>query len=147
MRVLLSLTAFCLLAGCQSPPAGNTPEPTAPEAAAEPTAPTGTEIELIVNTDPKIPILTAFASGTLQVMDGCLVFSTREANYTPVWPSGTHWDAAAKAVITPAGGRFEIDKSLVLPGGPMGSAVGSDLKPSSKPVQTCPQDFFGVHPN
>lgn len=104
-------------------------------------------VPLILNTDPTIPILTAFGNGKLKIADGCLLFDTGRALYTPVWPRATRWDSTKREIITPAGGRYVLNKAVVLSGGPMGSVTGSDLKPDATPGTNCPPDFFGVHPN
>ena len=143
MRQALAISILGLIAACQAPQPQN--EVTKAKAADQ--SPGRPDVALIFNTDFKLPIVTSFGNGTLKKSAGCLVFVTREARYTPVWPLGTRWNAAAGEIITPAGGKFQLGKPVVLPGGPMGSASGSDLKPSIVPDQTCPQDYFGVHPN
>ena len=143
MRQALVISMLGLIAACQAPQ----PPTEATRAKAVEQFPGRPDVALIFNTDSNLPIVTSFGNGTLENTGGCLVFATREDRYTPVWPLGTRWDAAAGEIVTPAGGKFRLGKPVVLPGGPMGSASGSDLKPSIVPDHKCPQSYFGVHPN
>lgn len=143
MRKALTISISVLIAACQAPQPPNevTQAKSVKQSSGRP------DVALIFNTDSELPIVTSFGNGTLENTDGCLVFATHEDQYTPVWPLGTRWDSAAREIVTPAGGKFRLGKPVVLPGGPMGSASGSDLKPSIAPDHKCPQNYFGVHPN
>jgi hypothetical protein len=144
MRSFITYLPIVVLAACHGPQTtdGRSEESTRPRPALS-----DPQVPLIFNTDSKVPILTAFGNGTLKVAEGCLVFDTGSALFTPVWPRATRWDGTKREIVTPAGGRFVLGKAVVLPGGPMGSVAGSDLKPDTAPDKSCPPDFFGVHPN
>jgi hypothetical protein len=86
----------------------------------------------------------ALISGTLAVVEGCLVIVDSESSFPVVWPASTTWEATSQAVVLPNGSLIDLG-GRVEGGGSYSDATRLDRfdDRARAHILTCPTNTWG----